>query len=98
MEKAYVSIRLRGTTKTAGLDGKRSRDFPQTVYAIEVSYGTWEHALRAIGLSTRVPKTLTEDIVVKSIDDREPDSHIKYVAVIPVKSNRTSTAVRIDLV
>jgi hypothetical protein len=97
MKEVCVTIRLRGTRKTATVWGNKSRLFRGSTYGIKIQRKDWDLALNAIGVKTRAPKSIPEEVAVQYIEN-EKSRYISCVVVMPINNGGvSSSAVRLEV-
>lgn len=97
IDKVCITLRRRGTKNTTTVYGKKTMKFRGSSYGIEIRREDWKAALWAIGVKTKVAKSIPIEVVVQYICNKCPDD-IKYVVVLPVNNSRvTSSAIKLEV-
>jgi hypothetical protein len=96
MKQVCITLRLRGTTATATVWGKKNQLFRGSAYGIEIQKRDWDFALRAIRVKTRASKSIPYEVVVQYIENERKD--ISCVVVMPINSSGVySSAVKLGV-
>lgn len=97
VKRVCITIRARGTKKTATVWGYKSNLFRGLIYGIEILHRDWRHSLSAISVYARTPKGVSDEVVVQYVGNERPRD-ISCVVVMPVNTSGVSfSAVRLEI-